>query len=60
MNNSDVEHLIDVTTKYAYRPFDSDINKNTIDPRTYFWSRNFIQQAQTDKQPLSLITTWVN
>jgi hypothetical protein len=59
-NNTDVAHLIDVTSKYAYRPFTSDINQNTIDPRTYFWSRKFIEQAQGENKSLSLITTWVN
>ena len=59
-NNTDVAHLIDVTSKYAYRPFTSDINQNTIDPRTYFWSRKFIEQAQAENKSLSLITTWVN
>lgn len=58
-NNTDVAHLIEVTTKYAYKPFDSDMNKNTIDPRTYFWSRSFIEQAKAENKSLGLITTWV-
>jgi hypothetical protein len=58
-NNTDVAHLIEVTSKYAYRPFAADINQNTIDPRTYFWSRKFIEQASQENKSLSLITTWV-
>lgn len=58
-NNTDVEHLVDVTTRYSYKPFDSDLNKNVIDPRTYFFAREFIQKASDEKRPLSLITTWI-
>ena len=36
-NNSNIDHLVDVTVKYAYEPFNEDINKNLIDPRTYFY-----------------------
>jgi len=57
-NNTDCQHLIDVTSKYAYRPFDDDLNKNTIDPRTYFFARKFIQDAKSANQPVSLVTTW--
>ena len=35
--NSNIEHLVDATVKYAYEPFANDFNKNTIDPRTYFY-----------------------
>lgn len=58
-NNTDVSHLMYVTSKYAYRPFESDVSQNTIDPRTFFYAREFIQSAQTSNQPLSLITTWI-
>jgi hypothetical protein len=58
-NNTDVAHLIEVTRKYAYRPFTNDINQNTIDPRTYFWSRKFIEEAFQENKSLSLITTYV-
>jgi hypothetical protein len=58
-NNTDVDHLIESTTKYAYKPFDSDLNSNVIDPRTYFFARNFVQEAAKNGQPVSLITTWI-
>ena len=45
--------------KYAYKPFDSNINSNIIDPRTYFFARHFIQDAYTKNQSISLITTWI-
>jgi hypothetical protein len=58
-NNTDVQSLIDATVKYAYRPFDSDPNKNLIDPRTYFYARHFIQDAYKNNQPLALVSTWI-
>lgn len=57
-NNTNCQHLIDVTSKYAYRPFDADLNRNTIDPRTYFYVRGFLQQASEKNQSVNLITTW--
>ena len=58
-NNTDIQHLIEVTNKYAYKPFSSDPNENTIDPRTFYFARGFIQQAFKENRPLSLITTWI-
>ncbi len=58
-NNTEVNRLVEVTSKYAYRPFDSDLNKNVIDTRTYFWTREFIHEAQSAGKPLALITTWI-
>lgn len=39
-NNSNIDHLVNVTVKYAYEPFVDDLNKNLIDPRTYFYVSN--------------------
>ena len=36
-NNSNIDHLVEITVKYAYEPFSNDLNKNLIDPRTYFY-----------------------
>ncbi len=58
-NNTEINRLAEVTSKYAYRPFDLDLDKNVIDTRTYFWSREFIYEAQSAGQPLALITTWI-
>lgn len=58
-NNTNIQNLINATEYYAYRPFDSDSNANTIDPRTFFWARGFVQEASDKNQPLSLITTWI-
>ena len=57
-NNTNVDHLIEITEKYSYDPFNDDLNKNLIDPRTFFYARKFIQEAGTKNDSIKLITTW--
>ena len=58
-NNTDVSRLIDATCKYAFEPFNSDdLNKNLIDPRTFYYARKFIQSAFQNEQDIKLVTTW--
>jgi hypothetical protein len=57
--NRNMQVLFDYTAKYFYNPFDSDPNKSLIDPRTYFYARPFLLEAQNKNQSLSLITTWI-
>ncbi|CAF1313906.1 unnamed protein product [Adineta steineri] len=52
--NSNMKKLIDLTLQYAYRPFNQDSDKNTIDPRTYYWLRDFIR----DNPQAIIVTTW--
>ncbi|CAF1236922.1 unnamed protein product [Adineta steineri] len=52
--NSNMKKLIDLTLQYAYRPFSQDSDKNTIDPRTYYWLRDFIR----DNPQAIIVTTW--
>lgn len=40
--------------KYAYEPFSRDINKNSIDPRTYYWIRGFLDEFK-NKPRVSLL-----
>ena len=58
-NSFNANNLIEAFVKYAYKPFDSNLNSNIIDPRTYFFARSFIQEALSKNQSLSLITTWI-
>ncbi|CAF4407574.1 unnamed protein product, partial [Adineta steineri] len=51
---SNMKKLIDLTLQYAYRPFSQDSDKNTIDPRTYYWLRDFIR----DNPQAIIVTTW--
>lgn len=57
-NNSNFNELIENTVKYAYRPFENS-EQSIIDPRTYFYARPFILEAEKHNQPLALITTWI-
>eukprot|EP01105_Mastigella_eilhardi_P025249 TRINITY_DN680_c0_g1_i4.p1 TRINITY_DN680_c0_g1~~TRINITY_DN680_c0_g1_i4.p1 ORF type:complete len:671 (-),score=183.66 TRINITY_DN680_c0_g1_i4:56-1915(-) len=53
-NNPDT--LWDTLLQYSYQPFSSDPSVNIIDPRTYFFMREFLQTAEGS---LILPTTWV-
>lgn len=53
-NNSNMQALADITVRYAYRPSSANFDENTIDPRTYFWLRDFVQEYPQSV----LVTTW--
>ena len=53
-SNSNMKKLVELTTRYAYRPSSSNPDESTIDPRTYFWIRDFIR----DNPQAVLATTW--
>ncbi|CAF1464669.1 unnamed protein product [Adineta ricciae] len=52
--NSNMKKLIDLTLQYAYRPSSQLLDQNTIDPRTYFWLRDFVR----DNPQAIIVTTW--
>lgn len=52
--NSNMQKLVDLTLRYAYRPSGSYIDQNTIDPRTYFWIRDFVR----DNPNAIIASTW--
>ncbi|CAF0987485.1 unnamed protein product [Rotaria sordida] len=52
--NSNMKKLIDLTLRYAYKPSSQNLDQNTIDPRTYFWIRDFVR----DNPQAVLATTW--
>ncbi|RNA10229.1 transmembrane [Brachionus plicatilis] len=56
--NSNFYELIEKTAQYAYRPFENS-DQSIIDPRTYFYARPFILEAEKNNQSLALITTWI-
>lgn len=58
-NNFDVKGLLNILKKYAYRPFSGDSCENIIDPRTYYWMRNYIRSQREKERDLILFTTWV-
>ena len=52
--NSNMRKLVDLTLRYAYRPSSQCLDQSTIDPRTYFWMRDFIR----DNPQAIIATTW--
>ncbi|XP_076462140.1 uncharacterized protein LOC143294648 [Babylonia areolata] len=57
--NSNLTSALDTLKRYAYRPFSQDQNVNTIDTRTYYYIRHFLQEAQARKEDIALVPTWV-
>ncbi|XP_059145509.1 uncharacterized protein LOC131932596 [Physella acuta] len=57
--NTNITSAIDALKKYAYRPFSSDPNQNTIDPRTYLYIRKFLDQARSEGKEVALVPTWI-
>ncbi|GFN98999.1 hypothetical protein PoB_002550500 [Plakobranchus ocellatus] len=43
---------------YSYRPFSYSEDSNSIDPRTYFYLRHFLDDAKAKGNDVALITTW--
>ena len=52
--NLNMKKLVELTTRYAYRPSSSNFDQSTIDPRTYFWIRDFVR----DNPQAVIVTTW--
>lgn len=60
VRNKNMSGLVERTMAYTYDPFDlSDLNKNTIDPRSYFCMHQFLHKVKASSSKLSLFTTWV-
>ncbi|KAL5005701.1 hypothetical protein ScPMuIL_016859 [Solemya velum] len=57
--NDNLTFVFEELTRVAYRPFSSEENVNTIDTRSYFYMRQFLQDADSDGNDLALIPTWV-
>ncbi|CAG5118557.1 unnamed protein product, partial [Candidula unifasciata] len=58
-HNPNITSVFDALKKYAYRPFSSDPTLNSIDPRTYFHIRGFLDIAQVNGQDVALVPTWI-
>lgn len=62
--NRDPTALMETYVRYCYRPFATDPNQNRIDPRTYYYLREFLYLEQAaaaargEEPSLMLITTW--
>jgi len=56
-NNHRFSEILKMIKHYAYRPFSENKDSNIIDPRTYYWMREYLQKQ--DKSNGLFITTWL-
>ncbi len=56
-SNHAIGRLADELTRHAWRPGGRDEATNIIDPRTYFWSRDFVRGREPGGPVL--LTTWM-
>lgn len=59
-DNTNLSSIFDALKHYAYRPFSNESRVNTIDPRTYFYLRKFLEKASSYGQDVALVPTWVS
>ncbi|XP_062587918.1 uncharacterized protein LOC134249593 [Saccostrea cucullata] len=57
--NSNLTSILTALKKYVYRPMSEDSNANSIDPRTYFYIRGFLENARDAGDTIALVSTWV-
>ncbi|KAL5014185.1 hypothetical protein ScPMuIL_008455 [Solemya velum] len=57
--NRNLTFIFSELKRVAYRPLTSEESVNTIDPRTYFYIRKFLQNTVSERKDLALIPTWV-
>ncbi|XP_067659668.1 uncharacterized protein [Haliotis asinina] len=59
LDNANLSSIFDALKHYAYRPFSNESRVNTIDPRTYFYLRKFLEKAGSSGQDVALVSTWI-
>ncbi|XP_038058841.1 uncharacterized protein LOC119730137 [Patiria miniata] len=57
-NNTNTDSAFELLKTYAYRPLSDDL-ANVIDPRTYYYAHGFLEKANDEGKPVSLVTTWI-
>jgi hypothetical protein len=57
--NTNVTSVFNALKKYAYRPMSSNKAINSIDGRTYFYLRFFLENAKNNGEDIALVPTWV-
>jgi len=58
-DNPDIVIPIKAGTDYSYQPFGTNIDTSLIDPRSYFYLRNFLYEKQNHSAKVALPTTWM-
>ncbi len=58
INNTNSLAVFQALKMYAYRPFSPNLATSLIDPRTYFYIRNFLYSIEDSPYPAAFVTTW--
>ncbi|XP_067658558.1 uncharacterized protein [Haliotis asinina] len=58
-HNTNLTSVFDALKHYAYRPFSGNQRVNTIDPRTYYYLRRWLQQEKQAGHDVALVPTWI-
>lgn len=59
-NNTNFTNALQALKLYAYRPLSSNNDSNTIDPRTYFYMRDYLYRLKEENRPAAFVPTWVH
>ena len=57
LNNTKLETVFDALKTFSYRPFHQDLDCSLIDPRTFFYLRNFLYKYE-EQGDIALPATW--
>ncbi|XP_067659236.1 uncharacterized protein [Haliotis asinina] len=58
-HNTNLTSVFDALKYYAYRPFSGDQRVNTIDTRSYYYLRAWLEQEKAVGHDVALVPTWV-
>lgn len=58
-NNTNFTQVFRALKKYAYRPFTSG-ETAIIDPRTYFYLRDYLHAVEKEQYPVAFVPTWAH
>lgn len=59
IKHSNLSSVFSALKYYAYKPMSNESRINTIDTRTYFYMRKFLEWAKSEGRDVALTATWV-
>jgi len=57
--NSKFVQAFEALKLYVYRPLSGNIDSDLIDPRTFYYLREYLYSVQDNDQPAAFVVTWV-
>ena len=58
-NNSNLVRAFEALKLYAYRPLSGNIDSDLIDPRSFYYLREYLYPVHENNQPAAFVATWV-